>query len=69
MTITGKQYQKVYLFSEIIRHDVIALSDIDPGQEIQISYLNFLGDQKEQKKLLKLKYLFDCQCNLCINCK
>ncbi|EFA82935.1 SET domain-containing protein [Heterostelium album PN500] len=45
--------------------DIIAIRDIEPNEEICISYLNITNGSHERKDHLKNNYLFDCVCIRC----
>lgn len=42
-----------------------AVTDIEPGEEITISYVNSLLDRKSRQEALKALYDFDCTCSRC----
>ena len=44
---------------------VVTHSKIPEGTEVCISYRNYTGDHFERKVLLKRKFGFECQCDLC----
>jgi len=45
---------------------VIALKDIQKGEEITISYINLKNiEKKERRKQLKIDYNFECNCKRC----
>ena len=53
--------------------DVVALRDIDVGEEITISYLNLsktagraATNGSRRRRELKARYLFDCECSKCM---
>ncbi|KZO93300.1 SET domain-containing protein [Calocera viscosa TUFC12733] len=45
--------------------EVIALRDLQSGEEILTSYLDVALPRAERQKELKERYLFDCECTLC----
>jgi mitochondrial import receptor subunit TOM20 len=57
------------------RIDIVAKRAIQKGQEISISYINLMGTdsintsiaRNRRRKQLESKYLFNCNCNRCID--
>jgi hypothetical protein len=45
---------------------ILALEDIDEGEEIFISYIDELNELKDRNKMLREAYLFDCSCFHCL---
>ena len=52
--------------ANIGRLTIHALSDIEEGQEITISYLSRRMEHAERQRFLKEKFYFDCRCDLCM---
>ncbi|XP_043093237.1 histone-lysine N-methyltransferase SMYD1a [Puntigrus tetrazona] len=47
------------------RIELRALEKISEGEELTISYVDFLNVSKERQQLLKKRYYFDCKCEHC----
>ncbi|KDQ11009.1 hypothetical protein BOTBODRAFT_469989 [Botryobasidium botryosum FD-172 SS1] len=47
------------------RLEVIAIRDIQPGEEVLTSYIDISVPRVHRQKELKERYLFDCDCSLC----
>lgn len=47
------------------RLTIHALRDIEPGNEITISYLASTSEYAERQRFLKEKFKFECKCELC----
>jgi SET domain len=47
--------------------DVVALQDIASGEEVCISYVGRLCNRFQRRKELRGRYLFDCECERCLN--
>lgn len=47
------------------RIELRALSKISPGDELTVSYVDFLNVSEERRKQLKKQYYFDCTCEHC----
>lgn len=45
---------------------VVALRDISPGEEVLISYVDLAATTGERQRVLKERYLVECQCGLCM---
>lgn len=41
------------------------MSKISPGDELTVSYVDFLNVSEERQKQLKKQYYFDCTCEHC----
>ncbi|XP_030640835.1 histone-lysine N-methyltransferase SMYD1b isoform X2 [Chanos chanos] len=49
------------------RVELRALGKISPGEELTVSYVDYLNVSDERKRLLKQQYFFDCTCEHCTN--
>ncbi|XP_051981133.1 histone-lysine N-methyltransferase SMYD1a [Xyrauchen texanus] len=49
------------------RIELRALGKIAEGEELTISYVDFLNVSKDRQRLLKQQYYFDCKCEHCTN--
>lgn len=47
------------------RIELRALGKISEGEELTVSYIDFLNISEERKKQLKRQYYFDCTCEHC----
>ena len=47
------------------RIELRALGKISEGEELTVSYIDFLNVSEERKKQLKKQYYFDCTCEHC----
>lgn len=47
------------------RIELRALGKIAEGEELTVSYIDFLNVSEERKKQLKKQYYFDCTCEHC----
>lgn len=54
-----------YLIFFAPRIELRALSKISPGDELTVSYVDFLNVSEERRKQLKKQYYFDCTCEHC----
>lgn len=54
-----------YLVFFAPRIELRALSKISPGDELTVSYVDFLNVSEERQKQLKKQYYFDCTCEHC----
>lgn len=54
-----------HLVSFAPRIELRALSKISPGDELTVSYVDFLNVSEERRKQLKKQYYFDCACEHC----
>lgn len=54
-----------YLVFFVPRIELRALSKISPGDELTVSYVDFLNVSEERQKQLKKQYYFDCTCEHC----
>lgn len=52
------------LFDET-RIELRALGKISPGEELTVSYIDFLNVSEDRRKQLKKQYYFDCTCEHC----
>lgn len=50
------------------RIELRSLGKIAEGEELTVSYVDFLNLSEERRRLLKTQYFFDCQCDHCKNC-
>ncbi|XP_056628730.1 histone-lysine N-methyltransferase SMYD1b isoform X2 [Triplophysa dalaica] len=44
-----------------------ALGKISPGEEVNVSYVDYLNLSEDRRRLLKQHYFFDCTCEHCTN--
>lgn len=44
-----------------------ALGKISPGEEVTVSYVDYLNLSEDRRRLLKQQYFFDCTCEHCTN--
>ncbi|XP_057213658.1 histone-lysine N-methyltransferase SMYD1b isoform X2 [Triplophysa rosa] len=44
-----------------------ALGKISPGEEVSVSYVDYLNLSEDRRRLLKQQYFFDCTCEHCTN--
>ncbi|XP_056097917.1 histone-lysine N-methyltransferase SMYD1b isoform X2 [Rhinichthys klamathensis goyatoka] len=44
-----------------------ALGKISPGEEVTVSYVDYLNLSEDRRRLLKQQYYFDCTCEHCTN--
>ncbi|XP_056314862.1 histone-lysine N-methyltransferase SMYD1a [Danio aesculapii] len=49
------------------RIELRALEPISAGQELTVSYVDFLSVSTDRQRLLKQQYYFDCKCEHCVN--
>ncbi|XP_028851539.1 histone-lysine N-methyltransferase SMYD1b isoform X1 [Denticeps clupeoides] len=49
------------------RVELRALGKISPGEEVYVSYVDFLNVSEVRKQQLKAQYFFDCTCEHCAN--
>lgn len=54
----------VFLF---LRIELRSLGKIAEGEELTVSYVDFLNLSEERQRLLKTQYFFDCTCEHCKN--
>ncbi|XP_055056229.1 histone-lysine N-methyltransferase SMYD1a [Misgurnus anguillicaudatus] len=47
------------------RIELRALGNISTGEELTVSYVDFLNVSKDRQRLLKQQYYFDCSCDHC----
>ncbi|TRY66272.1 hypothetical protein DNTS_026229 [Danionella cerebrum] len=47
------------------RIELRALEKISVGEELTVSYIDFLNVSEERRRQLKQQYFFDCQCEYC----
>lgn len=48
-----------------LRIELRSLGKIEGGDELTVSYVDFLNLTEERQKLLKTQYFFDCTCEHC----
>lgn len=48
-----------------VRIELRALGKISVGEELTVSYVDFLNVSKDRQHLLKQRYYFDCKCEHC----
>ncbi|XP_043836535.1 histone-lysine N-methyltransferase SMYD1 isoform X1 [Dromiciops gliroides] len=53
------------MFHTQMRIELRALGKISEGEELTVSYVDFLNISQERKKQLKKQYYFDCTCEHC----
>ncbi|NXT11348.1 SMYD1 methyltransferase, partial [Prunella fulvescens] len=53
------------MFHTQMRIELRALNKISPGEELTVSYVDFLSLSEERRKQLKKQYYFDCTCEHC----
>ncbi|XP_073753534.1 histone-lysine N-methyltransferase SMYD1 isoform X3 [Callorhinus ursinus] len=53
------------MFHTQMRIELRALGKISEGEELTVSYIDFLNVSEERKKQLKKQYYFDCTCEHC----
>uniref|UniRef100_A0A5F8HG69 [histone H3]-lysine(4) N-trimethyltransferase n=1 Tax=Monodelphis domestica TaxID=13616 RepID=A0A5F8HG69_MONDO len=53
------------MFHTQMRIELRALGKISEGEELTVSYVDFLNVSQERKKQLKKQYYFDCTCEHC----
>ncbi|KAM9061688.1 histone-lysine N-methyltransferase SMYD1 isoform X1 [Sarcophilus harrisii] len=53
------------MFHTQMRIELRALGKISEGEELTVSYIDFLNISQERKKQLKKQYYFDCTCEHC----
>lgn len=49
------------------RIELRALGKISPGEEVTVSYVDYLNLSEDRRRLLKQQYFFDCTCEHCTN--
>lgn len=49
------------------RIELRSLGKIAEGEELTVSYVDYLNLSEERRRLLKTQYFFDCQCEHCRN--
>lgn len=57
-------YLTVSLF---LRIELRSLGKIEEGEELTVSYVDFMNLSEERRRLLKTQYYFDCTCEHCKN--
>lgn len=50
-----------------LRIELRSLGKIEEGEELTVSYVDFLNLSEERRRLLKSQYFFDCTCEHCKN--
>ncbi|XP_077160849.1 histone-lysine N-methyltransferase SMYD1 isoform X1 [Paroedura picta] len=53
------------MFHTQMRIELRALGKISPGEELTVSYVDFLGVSEDRRQQLKKQYYFDCTCRHC----
>ncbi|NWX22517.1 SMYD1 methyltransferase, partial [Aegotheles bennettii] len=53
------------MFHTQMRIELRALNKISPGDELTVSYVDFLNVSEERRRQLKKQYYFDCACEHC----
>ncbi|KAK6492362.1 histone-lysine N-methyltransferase Smyd1-like isoform X1 [Huso huso] len=53
------------MFHTQMRIELRAIGKISPGEELTVSYVDFLCLSQDRRKQLKLQYHFDCTCEHC----
>lgn len=49
----------------LLRIELRSLGKIPEGEELTVSYVDFLNLSEERQRLLKAQYFFDCTCEHC----
>lgn len=49
------------------RIELRALGKISPGEEVSVSYVDYLNLSEDRRRMLKQQYFFDCTCEHCTN--
>lgn len=55
----------ILVLSPCSRIELRALGKISVGEELTVSYIDFLNVSEERKRQLKKQYYFDCTCEHC----
>lgn len=63
----GNQSAVNTMFHSQRRIELRSLSKISEGEELTVSYVDFLNLSEERQRLLKTQYFFDCTCEHCKN--
>lgn len=50
-----------------LRIELRSLGKIAEGEELTVSYVDFMNLSEERQRLLKTQYFFDCTCEHCKN--
>ncbi|KAF7667471.1 hypothetical protein LDENG_00061320 [Lucifuga dentata] len=61
----GNQSAVNTMFHSQARIEIRALGKIEEGEELTVSYVDFLNVTEERQRLLKAQYFFDCTCEHC----
>lgn len=61
----GNQSAVNTIFHSQRRIELRSLGKIEEGQELTVSYVDFLNLSEERQRLLKTQYFFDCTCEQC----
>lgn len=51
----------------LFRIELRSLGKIEDGEELTVSYVDYLNLSEERQRLLKTQYYFDCTCEHCKN--
>lgn len=51
----------------LLRIELRALGKISEGEELTVSYVDYLNVSEDRRRLLKQQYYFDCTCEHCTN--
>ncbi|XP_073676002.1 histone-lysine N-methyltransferase SMYD1-like [Garra rufa] len=63
----GNQSAVDTMYHSQTRIELRALGKIEPGEEVTVSYVDFLNLSEDRRRLLKQQYFFDCTCEHCTN--
>ncbi|XP_056275887.1 histone-lysine N-methyltransferase SMYD1b isoform X1 [Pseudoliparis swirei] len=63
----GNQSAVNTMFHSQRRIELRSLGKIEEGEELTVSYVDFLNLSEERRRLLKSQYFFDCTCEHCKN--
>lgn len=51
----------------LLRIELRSLGKIAEGEELTVSYVDYINLSKERRRMLKTQYFFDCTCEHCTN--
>lgn len=52
----------------LLRIELRSLGKIAEGEELTVSYVDYINLSEERRRMLKTQYFFDCTCEHCTNC-
>ncbi|XP_029619389.1 histone-lysine N-methyltransferase SMYD1b isoform X1 [Salmo trutta] len=61
----GNQSAVNTVYHSQMRIELRALGKIEPGEEVTVSYVDFLNVTEDRQRQLKMHYFFDCTCEHC----